>query len=287
MSSRVLVLGATGTLGYPVARCLAERGHTVRVLARSAAKARRMFGKTVELVEGESQHPDHVHRAMAGCHAVHISLPPECELTAMQHLVAQASAEKLQRITYVSATSACEENRWFDIIDVKFRAEGLLHGSGVPYTVFRPTWVMEVLPNFVKPDRAVVIEGRNPPGLHFFTGADFGRMVATAYEDDRALGKRLYIHGPEAITLPDALRRFFKGCHPDLKVTRLKLWQAKVIAKLTGRMTYVTQLIGFFDKIGELGNPTEANALFGAPTTTLSEWIEERKSAREKEGNCQ
>lgn len=35
MSNRVLVLGATGTLGNPVARHLAERGHTVRVLARA------------------------------------------------------------------------------------------------------------------------------------------------------------------------------------------------------------------------------------------------------------
>jgi hypothetical protein len=52
-------------------------------------------------------------------------------------------------------------------------------------------------------------------------------MVASAFEDDRALGKRLYIHGPEGITLPDALERFFRGCHPDLKVVRLKLWQAR------------------------------------------------------------
>ena len=35
MSNRLLVLGATETLGNPVARHLAERGHTVRVLARA------------------------------------------------------------------------------------------------------------------------------------------------------------------------------------------------------------------------------------------------------------
>ena len=45
-------------------------------------------------------------------------------------------------------------------------AEEALRGSGIPHTVFCPTWVMEVLCNFVKADRAVVIEGKNPPGGH-------------------------------------------------------------------------------------------------------------------------
>jgi uncharacterized protein YbjT (DUF2867 family) len=137
---------------------------------------------------------------------------------------------------------------------------------------------MEVLHNFVKRDRAVVIVGRNPPGLHFFAAADFGRMVARAYEDDRALGRRLYIHGPESITLPNALQRFIEACYPRHKVMRLKLWQARLIAKLTGQMDFVTRLIGFFDRVGELGDPTEADALLGAPSTTLSEWIESQSS---------
>lgn len=277
MSKRVLVLGGTGTLGSPVIHALAERGHTVRVLARSAEKADRMFGVTAEVVEGDSTERDQIRKAMAGCDAVHISLPMESELIAVQNVIDLAAAENLERISYVSATSVCEENRWFEIIEVKLRAEEALRSNGIPHTVFCPTWVMEVLPNFVKRDRAVVIIGKNPPGLHFFAAADFGRMVATAYEDERALGRRLYIHGPEAISLPDALETFIKACHPDLKVMRLKLWQARLIAKLTGQMDYVSRLIGFFDRVGELGDPAEANALLGAPSTTLSEWINSQR----------
>jgi uncharacterized protein YbjT (DUF2867 family) len=235
-----------------------------------------------DVVEGDSMDKGSVQNAMAGCDAVHISLPMESELIATQHVVDLATAHKLDRISYVSATSVCEENRWFEIVDVKARAEELLRRSGIPHTIFRPTWVMEVLPNFVKVDRVVVIKGKTPPELHFFAAADFGHAVATSYEDDRALGKRLYIHGPEGITLPDALERFFRGCHPDLKVVRLKLWQARWIARLTGRMDYVSRLIAFFDRVGELGDPAEANALFGAPSTTLSEWIDSQEGERAK-----
>ncbi len=276
MSKQVLVLGGTGTLGAPVVHGLAERGHTVRVLVRSAERARRILGTVAEVVEGDSMDRDQLQEAMAGCSAVHISLPTESELIAVRHIV-DSAAEHLERVSYVSATSVCEENRWFEIIDIKMRAEELLSRSGIPHTIFCPTWVMEVLHNFVKGDRAVVIKGKNPPRLHFFAAADFGRMVATAYENDRALGKRLYIHGPEGITLPDALERFFSACHPDLRVVRVKLWQARWIARLTGRMEFVSRLIAFFDRVGELGNPAEANALLGEPSSTLSEWIESRK----------
>jgi uncharacterized protein YbjT (DUF2867 family) len=214
--------------------------------------------------------------ALDGCGAVHISLPHELERNAVRHLIDLAPIVKLERISYVSATGVCEENRWFEIIDAKARTEELLSQSGIPHTVFRPTWVMEVLPNFVKRSRAVIIEGRNPPGLHFFAAADFGRIVANAYDDERTIGKRLYVHGPEAITLPDALLRFFAACHPQHKVMRLKLWQARLIAQFKREMGFVTRLIGFYDKVIELGDPSEANALLGAPTTTLDEWIESR-----------
>ena len=281
MSMRVLVLGATGTLGQPVTRCLLDRGHIVRVLARNAQKARSMFGAGMEVVEGDSTSRVDLGKALAGCAAVHVSLPTESELIAVEQVVALAGAgeaEDLKRISYVSGTSVREENRWFEVVDVKMKAEDLLQRSGIPHTVFCPSWVMEVLANFVRPERAVVIEGKNPPGFHFFAADDFGRMVAASYEDDRPLGKRLFIHGPRSITLPAAIRSFHEACCPQLKLRRLMPWQARMVAILTRTPSLgaVSRLIAYFDKTEEHGDPTEANALLGAPTTTLEEWIRRR-----------
>lgn len=283
MAMQVLVLGATGMLGQPVTRCLVDKGHRVRVLTRNVEKARRMFGDTVEVVEGSVLNRDNIQAAMSGCDAVHINLTQESELTATQHVIDLATGNSLKRVTYVSATTAREENRWFQLIDVKMRTEEILRRSGIAHTIFCPTWVMETLPNFVHGDRAMVIIGKNPPPLHFFAAADYGRIVAASYNDDRALGKRLFIHGPEGITLPDALERFVTACHPELKITRLKLWQARAVAKLIRRegLTYVTRLIAYFDKVGELGDPTEANALFGAPSIRLEEWLKMPRDERQ------
>jgi hypothetical protein len=121
------------------------------------------------------------------------------------------------------------------------------------------------------------IIGRNPPRIHFVATTDVGRMVAQSYGDDRALGKRLFVHGPEPVTLHDALQAVLETCYPDVNVMQLRLWQARLIARLTGRMDAVSKLIRFFDRVGELGDPTETNTLFGAPATTLEAWIASQK----------
>jgi uncharacterized protein YbjT (DUF2867 family) len=274
-TKKILVLGATGILGRPVVKSLLAKGHEVRTLVRDSEKLHRLFGDSVETIEGNVLERDIIQAALKGCNAVHINLSQESEIEAMQNVIDLTSGVDLERITYVSATTAREENRWFYIVDIKMRTEEVLKRSGIPYTIFCPTWVMEILNNFVRGDRAVSILGRNPPKLHFFAAEDFGRMVARSYDSDEALGKRLFIHGPEGLLLHHAIERFVNTCHPQLKVRQLKLWQARLIAKLTRRkgLSYVTRLISYFDQVGELGDPTEANALLGKPVITFDEWL--------------
>lgn len=274
VTGKILVLGATGTLGTPVVHALVEGGHTVRVLAREPERARRILGADVEVFEGSVFDRRRLVRATAGCEAVHVSLPSDSELVAMEGLLELSGALNIHRISYVSGTSACQENRWFDVIETKMRAEDLLRRSGVPYIIFRPTWVMESLHKFVRGDKAAVISGTDPPPLHFLAASDLGSMVSAAYDDDRALGKELYVHGPEAVPLPNAVEALLRARYPDVKVVRLKLWQASLLSRFTGRMGPVTRLIRFFHRVGELGDPSEANRLFGAPTNTLNQWIE-------------
>lgn len=276
MTKKILLLGASGMLGQPVAHSLVKQGHHVRILVRSPERARKIFGDTVEIIRGSATNKEDLQSALSGCDAVHISLTQDSELLATQHILDLAATRSLQRITYVSATSASEQNRWFPMVDSKMRTEELIRQSGIPHVVFCPTWAMETLPSFYNGDRGVIIIGKNPPPLHFFAAVDFGRIVAASYADDRALGKRLFVHGPEAITLPVALERYFAACHPDLKLTHLPLWQANLIAKITRRpaMAGIVDLIAYFDKIGEPGDPTATNTLFAPPSITLDNWFQ-------------
>ena len=276
MFNRILVIGATGLLGRPVVDRLTQGGHTIRILTRSAAKAHAMFGNTVEIAEGSATDIDDVRAAMAGCDAVHINLSPATEYTATSHVIEVADGQ-LERLGYVSATTLSEENRWFDRADVKMRTEQLVRDSGFPCAIFCPTWVMETLQNFIRGGKwAIVVDGKNPPPLHFFAAADFGRMVAASYEDDRALGERLYIYGPDGITIGDAMDRFAAACYPKARLIHLKVWQARLLAKVirNAELAEVTELIAYLDTAGEHGEPALANELYGAPAITLDRWFE-------------
>lgn len=276
MFNRILVIGATGLLGRPVVDRLLQGGHSVRILTRSAEKAQTMFGGAVEIAKGSATDINDIRSAMVGCDAVHINLSPATEYVATSHVIEVAEG-RLDRLGYVSATTLSEENRWFDRVDVKMRTEQLVRDSGLPYAIYCPTWVMETLQNFIRGGKwAIVVDGKNPPPLHFFAAADFGRMVAASYEDDRALGKRLYVYGPEGITLSDAMDRFAAACYPEARVIHLRIWQARLLAKAirNAELAEVTELVSYLDTAGEHGEPALADELYGAPAITLEDWFE-------------
>ena len=275
MFDRILVIGATGLLGKPVVERLLQRGQPVRILTRSPAKAEALFGGSIEYAEGSATEIDDVRAAMAGCDAVHINLTPATEYAATSRVI-EVAGGNLGRLGYVSATTLSEELRWFDRVDVKMRTEELIRNSGLPYAIFCPTWVMETLQNFIRGGKwALSVDGKNPTQLHWFAAADFGRMVAASYEDDRALGRRLYVYGPEGITIGDATDRFAAACYPRTRVIHLKVWQAKLLAKLirNTELAEVAELIGYLDTAGEFGETEKANEFCGAPTITLDDRI--------------
>jgi len=65
----VLVTGASGFLGWHVARQLIERGERVRALVRPTSRLRELEG--VEAVTGDLREPDSLERAVAGCGVVY------------------------------------------------------------------------------------------------------------------------------------------------------------------------------------------------------------------------
>jgi len=282
MFDRILVIGATGLLGKPVVEHLIQSGQPVRILTRSPEQAEALFGGAVEYAEGSATDIDDVRAAIAGCDAVHINLTPAVEYTATSHVIEVADGN-LGRLGYVSATTLSEELRWFHRVDVKMRCEELVRNSGLPHAIFCPTWVMETLQNFIRGGKwALSVDGKNPPQLHWFAAADFGRMVASSYEDDRALGKRLFVYGPEGVTIGDAMDRFAAACYPKVRVIHLKVWQARLLAKLirNAELADAAELIGYLDTAGEFGEPELANELYGAPTITLDEWFGMERDTR-------
>jgi dihydroflavonol-4-reductase len=107
-----LVTGATGFVGWHVARKLLDRGQRVRVLARDPARIRELDG--VEPARGDLRDPDSLARAVAGCGLVfHVAAdyrlwtrePDEMfrsNVDGTRNLLAAAKSAGVERVVYTS-----------------------------------------------------------------------------------------------------------------------------------------------------------------------------------------
>ena len=280
---RVMVIGATGMLGEPVAWRLKHDGFSVRILARDLSRTRARFKDTTwELVEGDVSDPASLVPAFQGCFGVHINLSGEIEGVGTQNVVSAALKAGIKRITYISGTSVTENNLGCAVIERKFTAEAAIQESGIPYNIFCPTWFMESLPKFVKGSKAYIF-GEQPNPYHFVAAVDYARMVSASYMLERAANTRLFIHGPEGLMFRDALQRYCRVMHPEVKkISTMPYWLAVLLGTLAGKreMKSISKFMEFFEKSGEKGDPAQANRLLGKPTTTFDEWLKLQAQAK-------
>ena len=278
-AKKILVLGATGLLGKPATQKLKEAGFQVRVLARDVEKAASMFDSDYEIVPGDVTDLTTLEAAMKDCYGVHISVGGQVDQLSAENVAALAPKLGIERITYISGATVAEENRYFQMVAQKLEAEKAIRENGIAYTIFCPTWPMEQIARFTR-DGSPFMMGKQPLPVHFFAEEDLGRMVAAAYQTEEAANKRLYVYGPEAMTMNEAIKRYCRVLHPEVeKISTMPIWLAKLIAALTKNedMKFAANLMGYFNKTAEVGDAAEANAILGAPATTLDAWIENRE----------
>jgi NADH dehydrogenase len=281
---RILVVGGTGMLGQPVVRQLLADGRQVRVLSRSPDRARALLGEDCEVVRGDVDDPPSLDAALSGCAGVHINLPdvdPDSESRGVANLAQAAARAGVGRLGYVSGMTVSEENAWFPIIRGKLQAEEAVRRSGAPYTIFRLGFVMETLDKCFRGPFALIV-GRHPRPFHMVAAADFARMVSAAYDRPEAANKVFFIHGPQPYTLAQALKRYCALARPGYRIVTLPFWLAEIIAWVGRRAELRAALpfLRYIAKIGERGDPREADALLGAPTITLEEWCRRRRVER-------
>lgn len=277
----ILIIGGTGMLGKPVAQQLKADGFNVRLLVRNPEKAQKLLGAGYEIVKGDVDNAAALKEAMTGVDGVHISLkggPTEADFERMDHLatrdIANAAKEmNVGRVTILSAYAVSEEKADTPESRSKVKGEAALKSSGVPYTIFRASWFMETLPLFVQ-GKSISLIGNLPHPLHWISAEDYARMVSKSYQTDETLNKELYIFGPEAYTMGEAMKIY--ADHTGVKVAPMSTQMLAALGALTFKAEWkgMAVLMKHYENWGEDGSPDEANRLLGAPRVTLKEWIQ-------------
>jgi uncharacterized protein YbjT (DUF2867 family) len=123
MPQRILVTGATGTVGRQVTAQLLETGAEVRALTRGPDD----LPPAVESVRGDLSVLDSLYTAVEGVEAVFL-VWPFASAEGLEAVLAVA-AEHARRVVYLSSAAVREHER---------QAERLIERSGLEWTILRP-----------------------------------------------------------------------------------------------------------------------------------------------------
>ena len=267
--------GASGFLGWHVARQLLDRGERVRVLVRQGSRARELDG--AELATGDLRDPASVARAAAGCGVVyHVAAdyrlwaPDPDELYASnvagtRNVMEAARAAGVERVVYTSTVGCIgipgngigDEETPVSIGDMtghykrsKFLAEKEALAAareGLPVVIvnptapvgdhdFKPTPTGRIILDFIHRKMPAYIE----TGLNLVDAGDTARGHLLACERGKT-GER-YILGCENLTLGAIFQRLSKVAGipaPSIRIPYAAAYAAGVVstawAGITGR----------------------------------------------------
>jgi uncharacterized protein YbjT (DUF2867 family) len=132
-----LVIGGTGTVGGEVVRGLLGRGDRVRVLTRSAAKARSL-PEGAEGAVGDLADPPSLRRPLEGVDGVFLATPLDPEETKRGLAAVEAvRAVGVGRLVYMSVHRV-DDGAHIPHFGSKLPIEAAVRGLGVPFTILRP-----------------------------------------------------------------------------------------------------------------------------------------------------
>jgi uncharacterized protein YbjT (DUF2867 family) len=249
MSKKILLIGGTGFIGKHVLKILIAAGHQVRVLSRSQAGnngAQYIKGSLLDInslqraLEGQqviiqtaqfSGHP--VERPWKGAEYTYQGLDGQGTENVTEALKFVGS--KPEQYIYVSGAGAGAEHN-YSWLKAKKRAEAAIKASGVPYTIFRPSWVygqgdqsMSKFVLFAKylPFFPVIGDGTAP--VNPLWVEDLAQIIAKAVANPEASNKTIEPGSPE-INMALVAKTVLRAVGEDKPI----LYHPKPLMKLAG-----------------------------------------------------
>lgn len=231
MSGKILVLGATGTVGGPLVSQLVAAGEAVKAASRKATSI-----QGAEAVRFDFGDPATHAAAFEGVDRAFV-LVPTGYLNALEILtpILQTAADRKVKVVLQTAIGVDADD------SIPYRqAELLLERSGTPYVILRPNWFSD---NFHTFWRAGVQQGviALPAGdgkSSFIDARDIAASAAGALRSAEFDGRAFTLNGPEALSYQDA---------------------AAILSKVTGRSVTYTPVADevFVDNMAAAGVPRE------------------------------
>ncbi|WP_371494309.1 NAD(P)H-binding protein [Kitasatospora sp. NBC_00374] len=195
----IVVTGATGNVGRPLTRALAEAGQQVTAVSRHAAA----MPDGVRHVAADLAEPTGLEPALAGAKALFLLLPGDMHAAGASpaDIIGAAEAGGVRRVVLLSTQGVA--TRPFGATRIAMRAlEDVLRESGLEWAILRPGGFASNALWWAESIRAqrVVAAPFGDIGVPIIDPADIAEVAAACLLDDRHTGGVYELTGPEVIT---------------------------------------------------------------------------------------
>lgn len=191
-TDKILVIGASGTVGSEVVNQLKQNGH--EVLSATSRAPSRPDQVQLNLATGEG-----VKVAFAQADRVFLISPPGYadHYAILSPLIQEAKRQGLKKVVLMTAMGAnADENSPFR------RAEVELEKSGLQYNIVRPNWFLQNFNTFwvqgINEQRKILLPAGEAK-VSFIDSRDISAVIAKLLVDDIFNNQDFDITGPEAI----------------------------------------------------------------------------------------
>jgi uncharacterized protein YbjT (DUF2867 family) len=242
------------------------------------AIAKGLDGLGAEIVEADLEDVRSLEAAMKGAYGVFGVVTPfekgvEAEERQGKNLVEAAKEVGIGHFVF-SSVGGAERNTGIPHFESKWSVERHLVGSGLPFTILRPVFLME---NFLSPmNRTAINSGRLESTLapdtpmQMLAVDDVGGFAAMAFGDPKNwMGRSLEIAADQR-TMPEVAEAFTKALERPVKYTRTGLE--------TARNADVRAMLEWFEKGGYRAD-IPALRRIRPEMLTLEQWLEKNKGA--------
>jgi len=261
---KVLVLGGTGHYGRHIVAGLEAKGVPVRVLTRSAVRARGSLPRTVEFTQGDLVSREDVARALHDVDRVVVAVSAftrgqirkmgAIEREAVIAALDEAEAAGVKRVVYISVFDIRPEipaRLHLDSARIKQDVERYLQSSDFDWTILGAPPSMEVFFAMMRGDR-MVVPGGGPKAVPTISPVDLGEIAAQAVLRDDLGGRRVRLAGPELLSFPEAAKRLSAVYGKTIRFTAIPLILPKIawhatwpLARFSRSLDYVHTILGF------------------------------------------
>ncbi len=217
---RIFVSGGTGFIGGHLRRALLAKGHSIRLLVHKRGDG---IEQGVELAEGDITRPETLVAAVRGCDAT-INLVgiirefpgrgvtfARLHVAGTRNLLEAAKAAGIRRHLQMSALGT-RPDATSNYHRSKYQAEELVRGSGLDYTIFRPSIVfgpkdafVNKLAGYIRSFPAVPVIGDGRYRLQPIAADDVARCFVQALEMPQTMGKTYELCGPDRLPYNELL----------------------------------------------------------------------------------